>query len=108
MSPPGIPPEWSSSDYFDDDDPDWPINNIGDLREAVQKCLATAARSGEDLGGHFDALTRAAARLAQTSPESQYLVDASANVAYAADAVAQAHALLQAAVEDGRSYLEDL
>ncbi|UQU62508.1 hypothetical protein COUCH_26175 [Couchioplanes caeruleus] len=108
MSSPGIPPEWSSSDYFDDDDPDWPINNIGDLREAVEKCLVTAARSEEDLQGHFDALTRAAARLAQTSPESQLLVDASANVAYAADAVAQARALLQAAFEDGRSYLAGL
>jgi hypothetical protein len=108
MSPPGIPPEWSSPDYFDDDDADWPIQNIEDLREAVEKCLATAARSGNELANHVDALSRAADRLDQTARGSHYLNDASENATYAAEAVAQARVFLQAVVEDGTSYLTGL
>ncbi|MFC7279222.1 hypothetical protein ACFQS1_35120 [Paractinoplanes rhizophilus] len=108
MPPPGITPEWPSSDYFDDDaDVNGQIQNVEELRFAVQKCVATAARSQAGLTDHARALTAAAARLAQAS-NNPHLASATGHLENAAQAVEQAQTMLRAAQGDSENYLEGL
>jgi hypothetical protein len=99
MSPPGMTPEWSSDDYFDDDGADlqWPPRNTRELRAAVGKSLATAAHSQEELAKHVRALSLAATRLEQAAERTSdpYLAGAREQLRQAAVVVNRARTLLQ-------------
>ncbi|MFC7279221.1 hypothetical protein ACFQS1_35115 [Paractinoplanes rhizophilus] len=96
MSPPGVPPEWSSADYFDDSESLRPFASRKEVVAAIHKVVASTSRTRSELARYAGRLVRAANRLAQAADATRNsdLMTASATLRKAADAVEHARALL--------------
>ena len=96
MSPPGVPPEWSSADYFDDNEALRPFTSRKEVVTAVRKIVESTSRTHSELARYARRLVRAANRLAQAADATRNsdLMNASATLRKAADVVEHARTLL--------------